>query len=632
MDLLTTWRAERVFAHGGAPYAVKAFLYPPSSLLLFRPLAALSSHELKVVGLAATVVVAWAAVMLSAEAIGLRWWGITSAVTILLLSFTQAMTGELGLENVTVLCFLALAAFFFLSIRDHWALGGVAIGLSLAIKPLLLPVLLVFLLARQWRGFAAAAGVPVALNLLALAFVANPSQVFSKLPSLLDRTGTGVALNSAWVDVIRTLALPVGVSWTLRVVTVAVVLVGTWWAWHVLDDRVFRIVTSSSLLLIGAYLAGTLSEYHFMLTLVPLAMTAVLPRSPIRTIGGAARHGLVDGSSDVAALGARRRDGRRQQLGVPGIRHVARPRFDRGSPRPAPTAPAQGVVVGLTTTAPPPRLGTLPDDSLEIALDVSQDELVGASLPASRWPFLFCLLGYAILVVLAYLPVGPLDTRQLPTAGGGNPAGSDPYQMVWFLAWVPYALSHGVALFHTNFLDYPTGINLADNTTVPLLGVLGWPITATLGPVATFNFLVRLAFVLSAGSMCFVLRRWCSTWWAPFLGGLLYAFGPYASSQALHLDLMFIPIPPLLLLCMDELVRRQKIRPAPARASDRPAPRGPVLHLTGHPERVPVAHAHRPVRARHPLPTPHCVALALHPQCRLPRRLRLCPARRIPDL
>jgi arabinofuranan 3-O-arabinosyltransferase len=286
-DLLTTWRAERVFAHGGAPYAVKAFLYPPSSLLLFRPLAALSSHELKVVGLAATVVVAWAAVMLSAEAIGLRWWGITSAVTILLLSFTQAMTGELGLENVTVLCFLALAAFFFLSIRDHWVLGGVAIGLSLAIKPLLLPVLLVFLLARQWRGFAAAAGVPVALNLLALAFVANPSQVFSKLPSLLDRTGTGVALNSAWVDVSRTLALPVGVSVTLRVVTVAVVLVGTWWAWHVLDDRVFRIVTSSSLLLIGAYLAGTLSEYHFMLTLVPLAMTAVLPRSPIRTIGGA---------------------------------------------------------------------------------------------------------------------------------------------------------------------------------------------------------------------------------------------------------------------------------------------------------------------------------------------------------
>ena len=283
-DLLTTWRAERLFAHGGAPYAIKAFVYPPSALLVLRPIAALSAHDLKVVGLAVTAAAAWGAVMLSASAIGLRWWGLTSAVTIFLLRFTQAMTGELLLENVTVLCFLALAAFFFFALRDQWVVGGVAIGLSLAIKPLLLPVLLVFVLARQWRGLAVAAGVPAALNLLALAFVASPSQVFSKLPSVLDRTGTGVSLNSAWVDVTRTLGLPVGVSVTLRVATVAVVVVGTWWAWQVLDNAVLRVVTSSSLLLIGVYLAGTLSEYHFMLTLVPLVMTVALARSPVRTI------------------------------------------------------------------------------------------------------------------------------------------------------------------------------------------------------------------------------------------------------------------------------------------------------------------------------------------------------------
>jgi hypothetical protein len=215
----------------------------------------------------------------------------------------------------------------------------------------------------------------------------------------------------------------------------------------------------------------------------------------------------------------------------------------------------------MTTTAAQARIGAPPSES-----PASADRPEAADQPsarASRWPFVFCLLGYAALVTLAYLPVGPLDTQQLPTAGAGNPAGSDPYQMVWFLAWVPYALTHGVALFHTNFIDYPTGVNLADNTTVPLLGVLGWPITATLGPVATFNFLIRLSFVVSAGSMCFVLRRWCTTWWAPFLGGLLYAFGPYASSQALHLDLIFVPIPPLLVLCADELVRRQRVRPLP---------------------------------------------------------------------
>jgi hypothetical protein len=172
-----------------------------------------------------------------------------------------------------------------------------------------------------------------------------------------------------------------------------------------------------------------------------------------------------------------------------------------------------------------------------------------------------CVLAYAAIAVLAYLPVGPFDTRQLPIAGSNNPAGSDPFQMTWFLSWVPFALTHGQSLFHSNFIDYPSGVNLADNTTVPLLGIFGWPITATLGPVATFNFLVRFSLAISATSMFFVMRRWCRSWQAPFLAGLLYAFGPYTAAQELHLDLIFIPLPPLLVLLGDELVHRQRMRP-----------------------------------------------------------------------
>ena len=170
-----------------------------------------------------------------------------------------------------------------------------------------------------------------------------------------------------------------------------------------------------------------------------------------------------------------------------------------------------------------------------------------------------CLVAYAALAILVFLPVGPLDSRILPIAGGGNPAGNDPFQMTWFLSYVPYALTHGLSLFHTNYVDYPSGINLANNTSVPLLGILGWPITATLGPIATFNFLIRLSFALSGASMFLVLRRWCRSWQAPFLAGLLYAFGPYMASQELHLDLIFVPIPPLLVLFGDELVRRQRM-------------------------------------------------------------------------
>jgi hypothetical protein len=176
-------------------------------------------------------------------------------------------------------------------------------------------------------------------------------------------------------------------------------------------------------------------------------------------------------------------------------------------------------------------------------------------------PIAGCLGAYVVLALLAYYPVGPFDSSRLPIAGGGNPAGNDPFQMTWFLTFVPYALTHGLSLFHTNFVDYPRGVNLADNTSVPLLGILAWPITATLGPIASFNFLIRLSFAVSGGSMFLVLRRWCSSWLAAFIGGLLYAFGPYMAAQELHLDLIFVPIPPLLVLFGDELVRRQRMSP-----------------------------------------------------------------------
>jgi arabinofuranan 3-O-arabinosyltransferase len=285
-DLLTTWRAEKLFAHGGEPYAIKAFVYPPSCLVLLRPLAALDHHQLTVGGLVATAVIAWIAVMVSAVAVGARWWGPTAAATVLLLSLTGAMMGEMPLENVSVLEFLALALFFAFALRDHWLWAAVAVGLAISIKPLLLPVLIVFLLARRWKGFGLAVGIVAALNLVGLALVDAPHLVLSKLPSLLNRTGTGVAYNSAWVDVARTLGLSDGVAIALRVVTVGLTLAAAWFAWTRLSDARLKLITVTSVLLIGTFLAGTLSEYHFMLTLVPFAMTVVIPKSPVRTAIG----------------------------------------------------------------------------------------------------------------------------------------------------------------------------------------------------------------------------------------------------------------------------------------------------------------------------------------------------------
>jgi arabinofuranan 3-O-arabinosyltransferase len=231
-DLLTAWRAEKAFAHGQAPYAVKAFVYPPSCLIVLRPLAALNHHQLAVGGLVAVTVLAWVSVMVTTTAIGLKWWGSISAACVLLLSLVSAMRGEMPLENVSILMFLALALFFLFVFRNHWMLAAVAIGLSISIKPLLLVVLVVFLLFRQWKPFALAVAIPFVLNGIGLALVTDPRQVLSKLPSLFNRSGSGVAYNSAWVDVARELGIPDGLTIALRVLTVLLAVGVIWLAWN----------------------------------------------------------------------------------------------------------------------------------------------------------------------------------------------------------------------------------------------------------------------------------------------------------------------------------------------------------------------------------------------------------------
>lgn len=177
-----------------------------------------------------------------------------------------------------------------------------------------------------------------------------------------------------------------------------------------------------------------------------------------------------------------------------------------------------------------------------------------------------CLAVYLILAVAVFWPASPWNNSRLPSTPinvyGTNRYGyGDPAQMTWFLAWAPYALRHGLSIFHTGFLDYPAGVNLAANTTVPLLGLLASPVTVLLGPIAAFNILLRLAFAGSAASMFLVLRNWCR-WPVAFVGGLAYGFGPYVVSQGqTHLNLAFVPLPPLMLWCLYELLFEQRRRP-----------------------------------------------------------------------
>ena len=171
-------------------------------------------------------------------------------------------------------------------------------------------------------------------------------------------------------------------------------------------------------------------------------------------------------------------------------------------------------------------------------------------LRSTAWVFLV-YLGLSVLLNLHAWTAGPSDRAQA--------AGGDVAIFVWSLRWAAYALVHGHNLFYSNWVNYPGGVNLLNNTTVLLLGIIATPLTLAFGAVVSFNVLQTLAFALSALGARQLVRRWTSWSVAAFVGGLAYGFSSYSvSSGWSHLHAIFLALPPLILLCLDELLVRQK--------------------------------------------------------------------------
>lgn len=143
----------------------------------------------------------------------------------------------------------------------------------------------------------------------------------------------------------------------------------------------------------------------------------------------------------------------------------------------------------------------------------------------------------------------------------GDAQGDQPLNM-WFLTYVPFAVLHGHSLVFTSYLNVPYGVNLMAQTSVELLGALVAPVTLLFGPVAGLTAATAACPALSAVAAWLLLRRLVDSPLAAFAGGLLYGFSPYEISQlwAGHLNLAFVPLPPLMVLLVHELFVRQRWR------------------------------------------------------------------------
>jgi Bacterial Ig domain len=191
-------------------------------------------------------------------------------------------------------------------------------------------------------------------------------------------------------------------------------------------------------------------------------------------------------------------------------------------------------------------------------------EVCNAPRPANQYPTLRSALrkvspsmvvplGYLLIGFAAFWPVLPWDFAHHLYSGTG-----DYWLSVWFLGWVPHALAHGLNPFFSNAILVPTGVNLAQNTESPLLGLVAAPFTLTFGPVVSANLLMVLAMPASATAAFVVLRKWRVWGPAAALGGLIYGFSPYMVGQSLaHVELLFVPLPPFIAFTVASILQRR---------------------------------------------------------------------------
>jgi arabinofuranan 3-O-arabinosyltransferase len=145
------------------------YLYPPGGTLLLSPFGYLpvtaARYWFITINTIAIVVAAYFLLRL------FKYTLASAAAPALLLAMfcTESVTNTLVFTNING-CMLLCEVLFLRWLLDgkvnHQWLAGVAIGLTLVIKPSLAPLLLLPLLNRQWRALVTAFGVPLLFNVV----------------------------------------------------------------------------------------------------------------------------------------------------------------------------------------------------------------------------------------------------------------------------------------------------------------------------------------------------------------------------------------------------------------------------------------------------------------------------------
>lgn len=149
----------------------------------------------------------------------------------------------------------------------------------------------------------------------------------------------------------------------------------------------------------------------------------------------------------------------------------------------------------------------------------------------------------AIYLLITLLMFFPATLNITNTAIGG---GSDVYESLWGLWWVPHAIfALHTNIFYTGLLYWPVGSSLLFETMAPLIGFFSAPLQIV-SLVFAYNIAFILGFVVSGVAMMLLADYLVKEPRAAFIAGLAFAFSSVHIALAIsHVAWFFLGFVPL---------------------------------------------------------------------------------------
>lgn len=268
LDFQPAWAAARALLHHRTHW--KSFVYLPGCLIAIMPLAVLPLRYARLVlylaevaGIAYTFV---AMTRLQRRSLG------SSGVAAIALFVVLA--GQVGIvanyENLTLILLPFGTATFLALDKEKTLSAAILIGISLTIKPLLVPLVLIFVVRRAWRSLFISLALPAVLTAIVVALSGNPANFVHEVLNTFGANNVAV-VNMSLSGIGTIFGAPVSIVLLLRIV---VAIASAWIAWTIMKrpagGRGEQAIWFTAPLYVGLCVCFSFSWAYYAVLLLPL--------------------------------------------------------------------------------------------------------------------------------------------------------------------------------------------------------------------------------------------------------------------------------------------------------------------------------------------------------------------------